>query len=293
VIDSQQKFIAVLNVFDEEASAREALGASLVATHDEIFVGLLDALVAMGLESETAVGWFGIDEQSSFEPYSPDQLEMSLSAFRAGSARSVTIGLTQGNWTRDFGGRSMPSFQARVEIGDKQLSILEPAHTIRLSVDRDIRRDWDEQRWERAIRDWIITQTTAVSASYGYLTFDYDPPTGQSPYEMWVGLPIAETICHVGTRVRGYYWGNLLTEGHIAQLGGVDRVIKHAPVAIVETIDISGRTGLYLQLTEHAAEVRDDALAELRRFLSPLLMVGRPGWRSPKTPLRVVEPRFP
>jgi hypothetical protein len=184
----------------------------------------------------------------------------------------------------------MPSFKARVAISDEQLSATAPAHTLRLSVDGDIRDDWSQLEWETVIRHWLLSEAVAVSASYGYATFDYDPPSGQSPYEIWAGLAQAQTLGDVATQVRGYYWGNLLTRGHPAKLGGADRTRMEAPVAIVETVELGSETGLYLQLTEHESEVTDQGLRQLRRFLSPLLPAARPGRRAPKAAYRLVEP---
>jgi hypothetical protein len=67
--------------------------------------------------------------------------------------------------------------------------------------------------------------------------------------------------------VRGVGWGLWLTAGHLAGLGGRERVLKEAPVHRL----VERPSGLWLELTADPFEVvPEEALARLERFLAPI-----------------------
>jgi hypothetical protein len=78
------------------------------------------------------------------------------------------------------------------------------------------------------------------------------------------------------TKVRGAFWGNLLSPPHVAALGGIARVLQEAPCWLVEPLSFPGQqhpgvVGAYLQLTEDPWTVSPAQLEALERYLTPVL----------------------
>lgn len=74
-----------------------------------------------------------------------------------------------------------------------------------------------------------------------------------------------------GPRLTGYYWANLLTEEHVALLGGVDRVLLEAPCDVRESVERDAPPAVYLQTTADVHDFDDSRLRTLRSYLAPLL----------------------
>ncbi len=77
----------------------------------------------------------------------------------------------------------------------------------------------------------------------------------------------------IGPRLRGTYWGTLLGPTLVAELGGLSRITREAPVAVAESLS---NGGAYLQLTPTPEPITTDTmqrgLLELERFLEPVLV---------------------
>lgn len=70
---------------------------------------------------------------------------------------------------------------------------------------------------------------------------------------------------------RGYFWGNIFSEGHIRNLGGKENILQNAPCEKIEIIGPINRQAVYLQLTPDVNNYSDNQLRELKKFLSPVL----------------------
>lgn len=68
--------------------------------------------------------------------------------------------------------------------------------------------------------------------------------------------------------VRGAFWENYLTEGHIQALGGIDSIKSHAPCASVEPL--ADGKALALRLTEDVNEITPMAAERLEKYFEPL-----------------------
>ena len=79
------------------------------------------------------------------------------------------------------------------------------------------------------------------------------------------------TEWHVDTMLRGYYWINLLTEGHIEALGGEERVRTTVPHVRCEEWDMQEKKGLYIQVTETPLELTLEKRLALKRALRPVI----------------------
>jgi hypothetical protein len=110
-----------------------------------------------------------------------------------------------------------------------------------------------------------------LRAATGYLTVDDSP----CPYEAVMGCEI-ENWERYEEQVRGYYWGNILSEYHIGQLGGLGAVLRDAPFVVSEDISTDGHQLVYLQSTDRLEDWPADAVVVARDYLLPLLPGGTP-----------------
>ena len=79
------------------------------------------------------------------------------------------------------------------------------------------------------------------------------------------------TEWHVDTKLRGYYWANLLTEGHIKALGGEEKIRASVPHVRCEEWDMQGKKGLFLQVTEEPLELTPEIRLQLKQALLPAI----------------------
>lgn len=111
---------------------------------------------------------------------------------------------------------------------------------------------------------------TMFQAAYGFITLDYAGGT-RTPYEEWAGLGEFLGLRECGKWVRGYYWGNFLSAEHVHRLGGLRRIEREAPCAVVEDLSQDRGELVYLQLTEDLDRFSDEDLRALKGFLTPAL----------------------
>jgi hypothetical protein len=136
-----------------------------------------------------------------------------------------------------------------------------------------------EAFWVDAFR----SSAARFQAATGYLTIGY--PSWESPYEQSIGRWWLDGLRECRSRLRGYYWGNLLSRKHVETLGGIDRIRTQAPCHAVTEID----GGLcYLQLTESVDAFSDEALARLKDYFAPLLPPSEDDFEDGGLPLRIV-----
>jgi hypothetical protein len=142
----------------------------------------------------------------------------------------------------------------------------------------------DKSRFIEVQHETVQLATTVAAkldAAFGYITPDVAAPNA-NPYAAAFGL--SETEVRIDRFLLGYYWGTILSSGHIAALGGLDRVEREAPCVRVETFRAaSGGSLVFLQLTETIDAFSDAELRRLRDFLQPLL----------PAPLYVRPPSYP
>lgn len=117
---------------------------------------------------------------------------------------------------------------------------------------------------------WIERAVREIGAVTGYMTVDrlLAGPGAMSPYETAVMAPPA---ARDPTReIVGYGWGTLLGPEHVDRLGGRD-AIDAAPVHRRAQFD-DGRW--WLELHGDPSAVSRASIADLRRFLAPVLREG-------------------
>jgi hypothetical protein len=80
--------------------------------------------------------------------------------------------------------------------------------------------------------------------------------------------------------VHGYYWAVLLTQEHLAALGGLVALRDRSPCAVVEEIVTDHGPAALCRLTESPLDLDAERLLAWRRFLQPVLRPGYPGWQD-------------
>lgn len=81
---------------------------------------------------------------------------------------------------------------------------------------------------------------------------------------------LSDGLVTCDTYARGYLWGNLLSQRHVATLGGLDAVVRDAPFAVRRVLDADTAT-VYLQATDDVNTFDDEVLRTIRSYLAPLL----------------------
>lgn len=74
------------------------------------------------------------------------------------------------------------------------------------------------------------------------------------------------------TQLRGCYWGNLLSSGHLEALGGREHVLATCPVPVLEDLSREDHELVYAGLRETPCDEHGYALIELERYFEPLLV---------------------
>lgn len=122
---------------------------------------------------------------------------------------------------------------------------------------------------QTAYINWAIAMFEKLNGIIGYITLDYTAldAAGPSPYETSVGLLYQHVAEKFHEQVRGYYWGNLLSDAHMEVLGG-ESSLKRLPAFLSQKV---GTVGYYVQLTEDVNSLQLSDLAKLKEFLWPLL----------------------
>ncbi len=110
-------------------------------------------------------------------------------------------------------------------------------------------------------------------ACTGYISYDnYSSVGSASPYEMIIRCSPGMNMPKCRTQTRGYYWGNFLTDAHLEQIGGLDR-LKRIPVHLIEPLP----NGYYMQLSEQMMDIPRPVLEEIASLFIPILPQARPG----------------
>jgi hypothetical protein len=108
------------------------------------------------------------------------------------------------------------------------------------------------------------------------------------PYEHYFG--IEPVLADVGRVARGYYWANLLTEGHLATLGGAAEVSRRCDELGLMCQRVEGRDDAVMVRSRRPVnEFDDDQLRAMRDLLAPVLVIKpyRRWYAGP--PLRVIK----
>ena len=141
-------------------------------------------------------------------------------------------------------------------------------HVFRISVSNRLMPGFMSQE------EWVALLKEAcceLECSQGMLEQANDTfASSEFPME-WYQMPVLEVIRYHDTKLRGYFWGNVLSEKHIERLGGIEKIQEEAPCYLVKEIQSGDRQLVYLQATERLGEFTEEKRMELKKYLEPLL----------------------
>jgi hypothetical protein len=127
------------------------------------------------------------------------------------------------------------------------------------------------QRWVESLE----RLAPRIGATYGYTTLGEDLG-GKTPLERSLRRGYFKAMSELDTRVRGCFWQNLLSRGHVEALGGVERVMRRAPVARAVDLSTDENMLVSLQLTDDLFSMTGDDVDRLAAYLAPVLPVREP-----------------
>jgi hypothetical protein len=111
-----------------------------------------------------------------------------------------------------------------------------------------------------------------LALSTGGVTYDRTGPH-LSPWDAWYTMDHRSSAALTRERVRGYYWWNLLTAGHLARLGGLDGLRARAAARDLEVVPLE--SAAVLRLPGPITAFADDRLAAMKEVLTPVLIPRR------------------
>jgi hypothetical protein len=112
---------------------------------------------------------------------------------------------------------------------------------------------------------WLVPLRLYTAA----VTYDRTEPR-RSPWDLWHGTDHDRTAPEARDRLRGYYWANLLTAGHLARLGGAAALAEAAAAAGLVAEPVGGDAVL-VRAPGPVTGFGDDQLAAMKELLSPAL----------------------
>jgi hypothetical protein len=144
---------------------------------------------------------------------------------------------------------------------------------------------WPPDRVDAVAED-LVTLVKAwaspLALVWGAVTYDRLLPK-PSPYERWYGLGHRHTAPRSRDYLRGYYWANLLTGGHLARLAPLE---PEDDIRVEDVPSSAGRTVL-VRSTHPISRFDNQRLAAMKQFLAPALFpADSPTYRG--YPLRII-----
>lgn len=111
----------------------------------------------------------------------------------------------------------------------------------------------------------------AIGGVYGFvnLTRVATADGVRTEYERTRGIDITTTSSMFRDRIRGAFWENYISSGHIERLGGVAAVVGQAPCRYVEKLYSDG-SALALRLTESVNAFSPEQVKRLEEYFTPL-----------------------
>jgi hypothetical protein len=111
---------------------------------------------------------------------------------------------------------------------------------------------------------------------------------GYSPWEQWYGINVNQVAPSAYDCLRGYYWWNLLTAGHLAKLGGPEALHDRAQRAGFTATPPTGGQAWVVRDPAPVSAFDDDALARMKELLAPALYP-QPYGTYEGYPLRIIK----
>jgi hypothetical protein len=106
---------------------------------------------------------------------------------------------------------------------------------------------------KKEVFDFFLWACVELEAVHGYIDISEFVESSEQEYLFGFNrLYFDESLLiYCDQFVRGWFWGNVLSEQHIQKLGGMERIIAEAPFEIIKPLQTSdGHELVYLQLTD-------------------------------------------
>ena len=248
---------AVLAYFDSLLS-RPALADRI----DEVTAGMAAALAAttaLSLQPRQA-GWVvaGSAEQRDWSPATRDAL---IGALRSGRPDVVTLHF----------GTAHDEKRWHLEAWSDPFR---PESALSLSLS-PVGELWEPDETDTAadgVAALLQSWQQPLSLSTAGVTYDRTGPH-LSPWDAWYTMDHRISAPLSRERVRGYYWWNLLTAGHVARLGGLDSLRARAAERGLAVDPLE--SGAVLRFPGPITAFADDRLAAMKEVLTPVLIPRR------------------
>lgn len=94
----------------------------------------------------------------------------------------------------------------------------------------------------------------------------------RTAHEKHAGWEIVTHQEETKNTARGYFWANILTDEHIAALGGEESFVKNVPCSKLEKLHMpNGQTAYYVQLSDNIYDFSQEVYLKFKDFLEPIL----------------------
>ncbi len=120
------------------------------------------------------------------------------------------------------------------------------------------------------LHDTFLETCKYIKPVTGYITMGVTRP-GASPnssvLENMLGLRYVPQSRLFPNLLRGYHWGNILSEGHIQELGGLNKIIDDAQGKVTK---LSPEL-IYFEMDSDINFIFDDSLRAMKEYFKPIL----------------------
>lgn len=126
------------------------------------------------------------------------------------------------------------------------------------------------------IKNWFKEIFIIFNGVYGYIDYTYGSTVPliikTSSYEEYNKVEINQIREQAIKMSAGYFWGNILTAGHIEALGGERKFKKEVPHYLLEKLPMKDeKMAYYIQLDEDIFSFNEEKYLELKDYFKPIL----------------------
>ena len=114
----------------------------------------------------------------------------------------------------------------------------------------------------------------AARATCAAITYDR-AQTRRTPWPQWDKVHSRDSAPATGDRLRGYFWANLLTRGHLRRLGGLDALRATAAAHGLTLEALPSPQAAILRAPGPITAFDDEQLAAMKQMLAPALIPAR------------------
>lgn len=132
------------------------------------------------------------------------------------------------------------------------------------------------------VRSWVRPLALRCAA----VTYDQVRP-GHTPWEVWYNVHPWDSAPATRDRLRGYFWANLLTGGHLRRLGGLESLRTRAAAHGLDVQPLPEPDTVIVRAPGPITKFDDDQLAAMKQLLTPALIPARYGLYE-GYPLRII-----